>query len=257
MSEAANKVIPFDPTRKRTTRHELVQLSGPPIMPAVPPSCSRCKGAGYVRYDVPYGHRYFGRSMLCECKMGDLINKVLPLDYREYSFATFPASGDQTALLLAKTFAQQELTVNGIWLHSETTGTGKTGLACCILKYAIEHRETGMYALAEELYQTHVAISTGNADQEALQPYFDTPWLVVDDIGAEKASDTAIKCWLKLIEKRRGKYTVFTSNFSYDELAQRWRAVHCEKLLINRVIDRLEEQYYPQQLAGKIRQRCY
>lgn len=29
--------------------------------------CPRCKGGGYIRYDVPYGHQMFGRIVECDC----------------------------------------------------------------------------------------------------------------------------------------------------------------------------------------------
>src|SRR5260221_5608631 len=30
--------------------------------------CPICKGAGYLRADVPYGHPSFGKPIACECK---------------------------------------------------------------------------------------------------------------------------------------------------------------------------------------------
>ena len=33
--------------------------------PSPAPVCPRCKGAGYVRRDVPVGHADFGRSLRC------------------------------------------------------------------------------------------------------------------------------------------------------------------------------------------------
>lgn len=220
--------------------------------------CPRCKGAGYVRYNVEFGHPDFGKPKLCNCRMAEVKMKILPTDYQDYSFETWPATGDRSARDVALAFADGTITaVRGLWLYSRETGTGKTGLACCILRWAIEHRELGRYVEAKKMYLLGNAIATGNAEQDALQPYYDAPWLVVDDLGVEKASDAAIGHWLTLLEKRRGKRTVFTSNFSYEQLRQRWRSAYCDELLIERVIDRLGEQYYPQVLTGKIRQRCY
>ncbi|MHB1415242.1 MAG: hypothetical protein ACYC1C_08320, partial [Chloroflexota bacterium] len=29
--------------------------------------CPKCKGAGYICYDVPFGHPFFGRAFECDC----------------------------------------------------------------------------------------------------------------------------------------------------------------------------------------------
>src|SRR5436305_6056033 len=31
--------------------------------------CAKCKGAGYLRANVPYGHPAFGKAQMCECKL--------------------------------------------------------------------------------------------------------------------------------------------------------------------------------------------
>src|SRR4051794_35238750 len=33
-----------------------------------PPSCPRCRGAGFLRRDVPAGHAEFGQVVVCSCK---------------------------------------------------------------------------------------------------------------------------------------------------------------------------------------------
>lgn len=30
--------------------------------------CTKCRGAGYLRLDVPFGHPQFGKPQMCECK---------------------------------------------------------------------------------------------------------------------------------------------------------------------------------------------
>lgn len=31
------------------------------------PNCRECEGMGYVRLDLPLGHKYFGKVFTCEC----------------------------------------------------------------------------------------------------------------------------------------------------------------------------------------------
>ena len=51
--------------------HEQAQQLLPVPAPALTTTksvCSKCKGAGYLRTDVPYGHPNFGKPIACECK---------------------------------------------------------------------------------------------------------------------------------------------------------------------------------------------
>ena len=34
------------------------------------PACKICEGTGFLRLDLPVGHRYFGQVFLCECTEG-------------------------------------------------------------------------------------------------------------------------------------------------------------------------------------------
>ena len=36
------------------------------------PNCLQCKGAGYVRFDVPVGHEKFGKLESCVCRAKDV-----------------------------------------------------------------------------------------------------------------------------------------------------------------------------------------
>jgi hypothetical protein len=37
------------------------------------PLCKECEGMGYLRLDLPVGHRYFGKVFTCEC-VGRMMN---------------------------------------------------------------------------------------------------------------------------------------------------------------------------------------
>ena len=245
--------------KSQARKYDLVPLAGPPVMAPKPtgPVCPICKGAGRVRYSVEPTHPDWAKDKLCECKMAEFKMKSIPDGYRDYSFDTFPSTVDQVALQVAKAFAKRMTAVKGLWLYNDDTGTGKTGLACCILKYAIEHGDAGRHVRATKFYEQANGVACKTEDADALHPYYSTPWLVVDDIGAESSTKATLRHTLDLLEERRGKYTVFTSNYSYEAICDRWRAAGCNELDIRRVIDRLGEQYYPQKVVGKIRQRCY
>lgn len=262
MSRASDmfpRAVPARTGKAQARKYDFVPLAGPPVMASAPkgPVCPICKGAGRVRYSVDPTHPDWAKDKICKCKMAEFKMQSIPDGYRDYSFETFPSTVDQVALQVAKAFAKRMTSVKGLWLYNDDTGTGKTGLACCILKYAIEHGDAGRYVRATEFYDLANAVACKTKDAEVLEPYYSTSWLVVDDIGAEGTSKATLRHTLNLLEERRGKYTMFTSNYSYGAMRQLWQAAGCSELDIRRVADRLDEQYYPQKVVGKIRQRCY
>ncbi len=50
------------------------------------PACKVCEGRGYLRLDLPVGHRYFGKIFLCECTRGCGEGKA-ELDARSWQHA--------------------------------------------------------------------------------------------------------------------------------------------------------------------------
>ncbi|MBV9282348.1 MAG: hypothetical protein JOZ41_19885, partial [Chloroflexi bacterium] len=61
------------------------------------PVCPRCKGAGYLRYDVPVGDARFGQLVECECTQAELqarrhrhlLERSRLANLRHYTFANW------------------------------------------------------------------------------------------------------------------------------------------------------------------------
>ena len=109
----------------------------PPPMPSQGP-CPLCKGAGYLRADVPYGHPNFGKPIACDCKEAERAEKrrmhlrtISNLDaFRDKSFKNFNSHvpGMLEAFKLSQAFANDPdgwlLLDWPQWLRQNTSGCG-------------------------------------------------------------------------------------------------------------------------------------
>src|SRR3712207_5652015 len=90
--------------------------------PSDPVPCPRCGGAGFLRYDVPYGDPNFGRLQTCACRVRDVaasraarfrdLSHLGPLETKRFaSFApdkglnAFSRDALGTALRIARDYA--------------------------------------------------------------------------------------------------------------------------------------------------------
>src|SRR5579859_1431109 len=119
----------------------------PPVIPATP-VCPVCKGAGYTRADVPYGHPTFGKPVSCKCQLAKqnamrrlLLRELSQIDrllaFQRASFETFHLwlPGVQEAYAAAMVFADNPAG----WLVIEgPNGCGKTHLAIAIARQCLE-----------------------------------------------------------------------------------------------------------------------
>src|SRR6188768_3147738 len=73
-----------------------------------PPRCDTCQDTGYVRYDVPFGHPYFGRMVECDAPGCPVVEEhhrqrterimqqsTWDADYGNITFASFSDLVDQ------------------------------------------------------------------------------------------------------------------------------------------------------------------
>ena len=112
LAEASQQVQPFhkQSARRHKQRHELHPIQptrqiaqSQPVQPqpatfvSNKPLCTKCKGAGYLRANVPFGHPNFGKAIACECKEAERkekrrqqLREMSNLDaFRQKTFSTF------------------------------------------------------------------------------------------------------------------------------------------------------------------------
>ncbi len=192
-----------------------------------------------------------------ERELGTMFGGANIPDYAlSWSFATYPADGDQIAKDEAWAFANKETMQRGLYLWGKL-GHGKTSLAVSILKVFMARGDSGLYIRAPQYLRFVNQVARGNEAQAAmLDLAYSVGCLVLDDLGVEQATPAAIKQFYELVEERRGTnglYTVITSNLSIDDLEERWRPAGVSPGSFHdgmRVCDRLRESWGTLEIEG-------
>jgi DNA replication protein DnaC len=137
----------------------------------------------------------------------------------------------------------------GLYLFGDC-GTGKTHIAYAIMKNCIEKQiRAKMYNSPEMLdvirnYYGRKGIDYRDNELSMLTDY--EGLLIIDDVGAEKPTEWVAETFYKIINIRYEKVlpTVFTSNYSLDQLAEK---------IGDRVPSRIYEMCEVVKLSGKDR----
>lgn len=150
-------------------------------------------------------------------------------------FQTFGNAGLEKLLTAARSFASdfQRLNHKPRWLSLlGSSGAGKTMLAKIVLSEARAFAQRSPYVIQTAIEQRVRRVKFGTWPKMAkrlrqgdydIMDEFKTAWLaIVDDIGAEHdAKSGFIPAELyDLLNERLGRWTLFTSNLSMDEIAE-------------------------------------
>jgi DNA replication protein DnaC len=137
---------------------------------------------------------------------------------------------------LAKNFIDEyskwEKAGKGLYIWSETPGSGKTMLSCCIANPIMIQRDLRMRFITAPDYLTSVGESykreQGTPDKS--QVYRRCNLLIFDDIGAQKYGDWQIQEIFRIVNERLNekRVTIYTSNMPPEKLN-----------IDNRTIDRI------------------
>jgi DNA replication protein DnaC len=225
-------------TRRRAAA-DLASLSEKRIEPdsepflEMPDVCPICKGAGFVRLDVPYGHPSFGRAIMCTCKERVLeerrresLWKLSNLDaFQEMTFETFNprVAGTREAWEIARRYADD---MTGWLLFSGTYGCGKTHLAAAIANVRFQQGWLVLFTIVPKLLD-HLRAAFSPQSETAYDALFEkvceAGLLVLDDLGAEHSTSWAQEKLFQIINHRSMYHlpTVITTNVDFRELDPR------------------------------------
>ena len=186
--------------------------------------CPICKGAGWLRSDVPVGHPLFGKAMACECLLSKREERELDelvsfsnLDpFRHQTFENFDAKipGVDAACQAAKKFAHDP--EGWLVMHGEY-GCGKTHLAAAVANEAIRRRFRTLFVVVPELLD-HLRATFGPASDISYDELFErvrnVPLLVLDDLGTESSTPWAQEKMYQIFNHRYNQQlpTVVTIN---------------------------------------------
>lgn len=190
--------------------------------------CPICKGAGYLRSTVTFGHPQFGKPQPCECKIQerkekqryDLSNASGVMRWSSYQNANFETfdplqTGTRSAFRQARNFAANP---DGWLVLAGPCGCGKTHLAVAIAKARLDAGDTVLMQtvpdLLDYLRRTFSPKSESTYD-ETFQKMRDADLLVLDDFGAENNTPWVEEKIFQLLNYRYNNNfmpTVITTN---------------------------------------------
>jgi DNA replication protein DnaC len=202
-------------------------VSVPPPLP-IPDVCPICKGAGYLRLNVPVGHPQFGKPVACECKEEERREKrrqqLLELSdlsaFRNRSFNNFNTRFQgvhptvQQAFQEAYMFAQNP---SGWLVLIGPNGCGKTHLAAAIANQSLSDGAVVLFTVVPDLL-ANLRATFGPTSTEAYEERFtkmrEAELLVLDDLGAHQSSPWANEKLFQLLNYRYNSCypTVITAN---------------------------------------------
>ena len=211
--------------------------------------CPICKGAGYLRADVPYGHPNFGKPIACECKevertarrrrqLQELSNLG---ELQDKSFENFNPNTSRTvynAYHMALEYAEDPY---GWLVLIGKVGCGKTHLAAAIANRLLARGSLVLFStvsdLLDHLRATFVPTSNEVYDQ-LFQKMREAALLVLDDLGAQQSSPWANEKLFQLLNYRynsRIPTIITTNNTGLQGVEERIRSRMSDTSLVMRV----------------------
>lgn len=232
-----------------------------------PARCPRCKGAGYLVYDVPFGHPKFGHLLPCICRararspqlaaaltaaLGNLaactldsfdLNRPLPRTVRWHGSQMTHAQQRQ---MLEAAVAEVRAFVQGparpwIFLYGPC-GSGKSHLAAAAYNALAPTLNAGFLTAAALLGYLREGIEDHSVDRRGQEIQM-LEVLVIDDLGTEEPSSWGLARLYDLLNYRALHQlpTILTANVPLDALCPE-RAPAVDTIKWERLISRIAQQ---------------
>lgn len=189
--------------------------------------CPTCKGAGFTRATVTFGHPLFGKPVPCVCKIQELkerqqeelVNVSGIMEWNKYQDASFEKfdrlqTGVGAAFKQARNFATNP---DGWLVLAGPYGCGKTHLAVAIAKARLEAGDTVLMQTVPNLLDLlRSAYSPKSEDgyNETFEKMKEVDLLILDDFGAQNDTPWAVEKLFQLLNHRYNKNlaTIITTN---------------------------------------------
>jgi DNA replication protein DnaC len=186
----------------------------------------------------------------------------IPFQYADWTFASFPPKNEekQQACRFVQNWIHDMLSgakgeKRGLYLHGDL-GVGKTSLAVSALKEVLHAGQPGLFVSTRQMLKRIrdcYAKDAAFSEDEILRALTETPYVVIDDLGAEKPTEYVVDQLHTIIEQRlnSGFSTIITSNRltkkGDDSLLRYWSkqpsdpsdAKKPDELTVRRLLDRI------------------
>jgi DNA replication protein DnaC len=217
----------------------------------------QCDGTGWMFIQDDEGTCYMRE---CRCRYDrQITNKLksakVPLDFIDATVSSFKTDiykmqESQERAMIAKKIAIKYVENyeefkglgKGLYLFSETKGSGKTRLAVSILNALIKKYDIrGLYISSTDLlHEIKKTFDDSNhSAYEIIQQFTEAQLLVIDDFGVEKTTDWSEEMFTKILDDRMNykRLTIITSNIEINQLSKKYRA--------GRIESRVEKMTFP------------
>lgn len=224
--------------------HEVAAVTGPRPVEEKKEVCSHCKGAGFLRRDLPPNDPNFGRAVVCRCTTDKLktrrqerLVKLSNLGMlSRFTFDTFSlddktmnaqqVQNRQKALDICRQYAEKP---EGWLVLKGGYGGGKTHLAAGIANERISKGELTLFVVVPDLLD-YLRATYGPNSQVGYDQRFNQvrnmPLLILDNFGTQASTPWAQEKLFQIINYRyNGQLpTVITTNVPLDEIDLRIRS---------------------------------
>jgi len=127
------------------------------------------------------------------------------------------------------------------------TGVGKTGLACSILRKALQNGYRGLFVPAQDLFDDMYASLADRSSRRLLNQLSRVDVLVIDEMGYLNLKPEQSNIFFKLLEERyHRRPTIITTNLDYEE----WQGFLGNKSLVAALLSRLRERCHTVKIDG-------
>ncbi len=234
------------------------------------PHCPHCAGAGYVRFDVPFGHAKFGKLESCVCRAKDVADsarkRLFALSNLErlgnLSFENFNAAGNEKAKFmtereiesLRQAFEVCQEFDSGWLLLEGGYGCGKTHLAAAIANHAVSQGIPTLFITVPDLLDS--LRFAFNDPEITFEQRFDeirsAELLILDDFGTQNATPWAQE---KIFQVMNFRYinklaTVITTNLMLDAIEGRVRSRLQDAEMVRHLIISAPDYRRPEQTSN-------
>lgn len=207
----------------------LVELGKQAPEPEIELVCPRCKGAGWLRLDVPSSSPDFGRIVECGCglvaaRKAQVYRAAsrIPEEYADLDLTTYPDTR------IAAEVADWWYEPLSPWLVlCGDLGVGKTGLEIGLVKKALAAGRSALYRpfveLLSDIRATYRSRDATEPDEAALVGACKAvDVLALDDLGSERATGWAQERLFEILNHRYNerRRTILTTNLGTSELEE-------------------------------------